>query len=200
MIVVIAIIGVLAALIMPIAKGVRIKQMRSRAQTELNQIDTAIQDYHAKLGFYPPDSPGSTNSQLYFELAGTVLTNQNQLYVTLDGSAHMAVADFGTVFGPNVTGFVNSSTSASGTDDRPAPVDFLKAGLKPSQVYVTNVTGSSVFKELVCSVQNTTELNPWQYVSTNPTNNPNTYDLWVDIVIAGKTNRISNWSAKPQVF
>ena len=46
----------------------------------------------------------------------------------------------------------------------------------------------------------TTGLNPWRYVSNNPTNNPGAFDLWVDIVIDGKTNRISNWSTTPQVL
>ena len=42
-------------------------------------------------------------------------------------------------------------------------------------------------------------VNPWRYNSSNPTNNPGHFDLWVDIILSGKTNRISNWSAKPQI-
>jgi hypothetical protein len=37
-------------------------------------------------------------------------------------------------------------------------------------------------------------MNPIRYNSSSPTNNPNSYDLWIDVVIDGKTNRISNWS------
>ncbi len=40
-------------------------------------------------------------------------------------------------------------------------------------------------------------INPWRYNSSNPTNNPGTYDLWVDVIIDGKTNRFGNWSKEP---
>ena len=43
-------------------------------------------------------------------------------------------------------------------------------------------------------------LNPWRYNSGHPTNNPNSYDLWVDVLIRGKTNRFCNWSRDPIVF
>ena len=41
-------------------------------------------------------------------------------------------------------------------------------------------------------------INPWHYNPINPTNNPDSYDLWIDVVWRGKTNRISNWSKDPQ--
>jgi hypothetical protein len=41
-------------------------------------------------------------------------------------------------------------------------------------------------------------LNPWRYVSSGPTNNPGSYDLWVDLYIGGKTYRLSNWSKEAQ--
>jgi hypothetical protein len=42
-----------------------------------------------------------------------------------------------------------------------------------------------------------TTLNPWRYNSSHPTNNTGGYDLWVDLVIRGKTNRVCNWSTLP---
>jgi hypothetical protein len=42
-------------------------------------------------------------------------------------------------------------------------------------------------------------VNVFRYVSSNPTNNPTTFDLWIDVLIAGKTNRISNWSKDPEI-
>ena len=42
-------------------------------------------------------------------------------------------------------------------------------------------------------------LNPWRYNSSHPTHNQATYDLWVDVIVDGKTNRISNWSDKPDI-
>jgi hypothetical protein len=54
---------------------------------------------------------------------------------------------------------------------------------------------------LTCSVTWPTgpfqTINPWRYNSSNPTNSPGAYDLWVDVLIAGKTNRISNWRRQP---
>src|SRR5439155_1461983 len=37
-------------------------------------------------------------------------------------------------------------------------------------------------------------LNPWRYVSTQPTNNPATFDLWAEYVEGGKVKIICNWS------
>jgi hypothetical protein len=42
-------------------------------------------------------------------------------------------------------------------------------------------------------------VNPWRYNSSNPTNNPGSYDLWVQLSIAGKTNLICNWSKQVQI-
>jgi hypothetical protein len=41
-------------------------------------------------------------------------------------------------------------------------------------------------------------LNPWRYVCPG-TNNPNLYDLWVQLSISGKTNLICNWNNQVQV-
>ncbi|HAB15086.1 MAG TPA: type II secretion system protein [Verrucomicrobiota bacterium] len=36
-------------------------------------------------------------------------------------------------------------------------------------------------------------LNPWRYVSTNPTNNPGRFDLWAEIRERNRTNIVGNW-------
>jgi prepilin-type N-terminal cleavage/methylation domain-containing protein len=209
LLVVIAVIGILAALIFPITGALKKKKMITVAQAELAQVETAIDDYKAKYGTYPPDNPNPTLpgfliNQLFFELKGTVLTNG--AYQTLDGSGQIPTVQVTAIFGANVTGFVNTSTSAKGNDDKAAAVNFLK-DLKPTQSGA--LTAGSLIKVLTCSVlwdQNypvpagdPLGMNPWRYISTNPTNNPASYDLWVDLLISGKTNRISNWSKQPQV-
>src|SRR5690348_17156290 len=92
LIVVIAIIGVLAALIFPVVGVVNRKKQINTAQTQLKALEVAIDGYKTKLGFYPPDNPNNAvTNQLYFELLGT--TNNAapgkvpDLWVTLDGSA-----------------------------------------------------------------------------------------------------------------
>jgi hypothetical protein len=195
-------------LLMPITKGLTRQRIRKVAYTELNEMETVIQAYKAKNGYYPPDNPtNALINPLYFELEGSVLSGG--IYQTLDGGGKMAAASVQTYFG--VGGFANSSTSAQGSDDKPAPGSFLK-DLKPNQ----SGEIASGIKLLVCSVgwtgpQGTSpipippalpsaaSLAPWQYVSSSPTNNPNSYDLWVDLYMDGKTNRFSNWSKQPQI-
>ena len=41
------------------------------------------------------------------------------------------------------------------------------------------------------------KINPWRYNSSNPRYNPKSFDLWIDVIAGGKTNRICNWSDKP---
>jgi hypothetical protein len=41
-------------------------------------------------------------------------------------------------------------------------------------------------------------INPFRYVYPG-TNNPNSYDLWVQLVISGQTNLVCNWSKQVQI-
>ncbi len=209
LLVVISIMGLLAALILPTMGALKAKATVARTQTELAQMATAIDAYKAGKGFYPPDNPGNFMvNPLYFELAGTVLTNNGSRYQTLDGTARLPVKQVPSTFG--VSGFLNCS-KGGGDADAPVAASFLK-GLNPKQVgeLTTAIDQNTDIKLLVASVgwperwptqpvPGRPGLNPWRYVSTNPTNNPNTYDLWVDIIVQGKTNRVSNWSDKPQL-
>lgn len=201
LLVVIAIIAVLAALIFPAAAAIKRRATITKVQTELKQVSTAIDLYKEKFGFYPPDNPNQPAiNQLYYELLGTVLTNGD--YQALDGSMRTNPTAVQTTFG--ASGFVNCTKGAGG-DDGSVAVAFLKS-LKPAQY--GEISTNSSFRALVCSVpwpanslyQPTPNpgLNPWRYMSSAATNNPGAYDLWVDVLIAGKTNRFSNWSKQPQ--
>lgn len=219
MLIVIAVIGILASLIMPIGRAVKIKQRISVAQAELSQLQTAIGAYKEKLGFYPPDNPGDPIfNLLYFELKGTYQTNDN--YVVLDGSSSITAANLSALFGANISGFMNCSKNARGGDEGTAAINFLKAGLRPNQIGKLSVNGVANDAILVCSIPWTHPdpikvpppmstppapspppfLNPWRYVSSSPTNNASSYDLWADIYISGKIYRISNWSKQPQIL
>ena len=78
MLVVIAIIGLLAALVVGGASHFRETSVRARVQTELNQVVSAIESYHKKYGFYPQSngasSPDPVKAPLYYELTGTEAT------------------------------------------------------------------------------------------------------------------------------
>jgi len=92
LLVVIAIMAILAALIIPITGAVTRTKLRSRTRAELRSIESAIENYRAKKGYYPPDNPGNGNflNQLYYELSGTVYSNG--VYVTLDGGSVLDTA------------------------------------------------------------------------------------------------------------
>jgi len=219
LLVVIAIIGILAALIFPAAAAIKKRGIITRTQTELDQVIVAIDLYKEKLGNYPPDNPGlPALNQLYYELVGTAQLDSAN-FETLDKSARMQVSGFARAFSTvdtnnspilsRVSGFNNCARA--GGDEGISARNFLK-GLRPGQ-YVAGVNNGIAVRLLTCSVQWPNKLpplistftpddrgvnpNPWRYNSSNPTNSPNSYDLWVDVMIAGKTNRISNWRRQP---
>jgi prepilin-type N-terminal cleavage/methylation domain-containing protein len=198
LLIVIAIIAILAAMIIPISGAVNRNKIKAKARVELEQVATAIELYKTKLGHYPPDNPfNPATNQLLFELLGTTFTNG--AYATLDGSAWVNSSALGSVFGlagasPKVGGIINTTQGTVGDEGRVA-THFL-SGLKPDEVATITSPGGNQVKILVAAVPGPTAnyLTTINYVSSSPTNNPNTYDLWVDVVISGKTNRISNWS------
>jgi prepilin-type N-terminal cleavage/methylation domain-containing protein len=219
--VVIAIIGILVALILPVAGGMNRKAKLKLAQAELGQVKAAIDAYREFHNFYPPDNPANPAiNQLFFELQGVTLKNLNgqDVYVTLDGSSRMAVSDLSTVFGASVGGFMNYPKSTPTSDDETAAMTVLKH-VRPNQIGQLVIGAQPAGNALlVCSVHGSDDpasqvvptagnlhalesgLNPWRYVSSKPTHNPNSYDLWVDVPIGGKTYRVSNWSTQPEVF
>jgi len=215
LLVVIGVIVALAALTFPVMTAIQRQQTLHRAQVELKHIETAIEDYKTKLGFYPPDNPLNpanwTINQLYFELLGTTLTvsGNNRKYETLDGSAVIntdATSNngFKAAFGntTKVTRFMNCAQPGAG-DDAPRAVKFL-VGLKPAQfLAVNNPVTSTVLGSSLGGVPVFTrapqEIVPYGYNSSNPQRNSKSFDLWVDVLAGGKTNRISNWSDKPIV-
>ena len=191
LLVVIAIIGILTALLVNGLSRVTLKAVKSVAVAEQAEMVSAIQEYHDRLGFYPPDNPNDpAMNPLWFELSGT--TNNGVIYVTLDASGQISVTEINAKF--NRQGFANSGTRAHSTDESPAPISFLSS-LKARQVGVPDPT-QPLIKILSCSAGAPpgTNLNPWHYVSSNPTHNPGSYDLWVDLVVGGKTYQVNNWS------
>jgi prepilin-type N-terminal cleavage/methylation domain-containing protein len=214
LLVVISIIALLAAFTIPVLHTVARKKILDRTRGEMEQLATAIDRYKSAYGFYPPSNPNynSANSAtwdqamispLYFELLGT--TNNNGTYYTLDGSATIGAgtANMTNAFG--VSGFLNCSKTGAG-EDAPAARVFLP-DLKPNQF--NSATNNSVLATVfVASVggpdqsympfHGTPGFNPWRYVNPG-INNPSSYDLWIQLVISGKTNLICNWSKNVQL-
>lgn len=205
---VIAIIAIIAALLFPAFSAVKRRSIIQQATSERDALETAIESYKAKYGFYPPGNPNSSlalTNQLYYELVGT--TNYNNAgtvtFTTLDNassfnSTNVIVNEFG------VSGFMNS-TRGSG-EDQVSAKNFIPA-LKASQI-ATNSDGVYV---IVTAVDSGTyapmsagfvnrggysRANPWRYLYPG-VNNTGSYDLWVQIIVGGKTNLICNWKDQP---
>ncbi len=204
LLVVISIIAVLAAFILPLAGSVNRVKKEDTAQAELQKLESALENYKAKYGTYPPSNPKSPIiNQLYYELSG--VTNDGINYIPLDGSPSMTAAAFAGEF--NVGGIVNCSKG--GGDETVYAKDFLP-GLKANQIASITNGGGSTYFYLVTSVGGPdasylplpgTSANPFRYVYPG-TNNPGSYDLWVQLSINSKPTSphfylICNWSQTP---
>ena len=208
LLVVIGIIAILAALTIPGVSAAKIAITRARAKGELKALESIIEGYHDKLGFYPPDNqlpapnpnPWAIN-QLYYELLGTtnITISGTPYFQTLDGTVQIKVSDVTNAFGANVTGFMNCARDTG--DGLSGGAAFVK-GLKSAQYMAITNTGSPIlYTVLGTSLDGPltygppgTKLNPWRYNSSSPLHNPKSYDLWIDIAAGNKTNRICNWS------
>jgi prepilin-type N-terminal cleavage/methylation domain-containing protein len=215
LLVVISIIGLLAALLFPVIGAVdRIKRTH-RAKSELAQIESFIESYKSKLGYYPPDNRNPVNSQLlpglnplYYELDGT-FQNSSNTFVDKDLAAPpLSTPMISSFFGAGVRGFMNCDR---GNSEEANPAKRFLQGLKPGQTAIVTGTNEATKMTvtamvLTCTVpgpdpnspplgDGSPALNPWRYNSSAPTNNPSSYDLWVDIFIGSRTYRICNWSS-----
>ena len=210
LLVVIAIIALLAAMIIPVGGAVNRHKLQAAAKTAKAQMEMLIETYHAKTGVYPPaDTNNPTLNPLFYELCGTTVDNAN-LFTSKDGSAKIQDTDIPKVFGPSIAGFINSSKGPVGDEGRSAE-NLLKAGVKAGYQYSSVVATSGLPEVTIMgatiegplmypSKDGTKKVNPWRYNMGTPTNNPKTFDLWIDVSIGGKNYRISNWSDSPQQF
>ena len=119
--------------------------------------------------------------------------NKKGGFTTLDGNNSIDPATVNAVF--SVKGFIN--VSQGGGDEGITAQNFTKSSLRAGQVMEVSVNGNT-FTLLGTTVEGPTmltgtssgKINPVGYNSANPTNNPRSYDLWFDILIRGKTERI----------
>jgi prepilin-type N-terminal cleavage/methylation domain-containing protein len=216
LLVVISVIAVLAALTIPGLGVVKKRQYINTAQAEMQRIETALENYKAKYGVYPPGNQitptnsyapmdRSEFSQLYYELSGTTrVTNGGTGYFsTLDGSSQIKITDVNIAYG--VSGFINCSNGIG--EDAVSPKNFL-SGLTAKQIntqvsnnlvntamLVTSVGGPDVnYQPLSPAGVNVPGLNPFRYVYPG-VNNPNSYDLWVQLSIGSSFSGINIFQA-----
>ncbi len=200
MLVVMAIIGIVAALVVGMSVTAKTKQRISQVQSDLNKVRHMIDNYQAKLNFYPPDNGGlinnTVNFQVYdamaatnpllYELTGAVNSNNNNIYF-YDGSSEITNIYFKTY---NLTSVMNANIDE--------PHDFFQPGPKTAETNAYGVFNGAtgVLKGLVVPVDgpgpNNTLLttNFWHYdCSTTNRHNANSYDLWAEFVVGSKNGQ-----------
>jgi prepilin-type N-terminal cleavage/methylation domain-containing protein len=209
LLVVISIMAILAAFTFPVLGGLKRQQYLKTATGELNQIETALDNYKNKYGVYPPGNPNSpAQNQLYYELVGTTNVNNGvpRVFKALDGSFQINGDQLTAAFGPGVSALVNSSQYLGSGEDAVVAKDFL-LGLNANRIGTSAPNGMPV-TNLITSVRGpdagywplgVQDVNPFCYAYPG-TNNPSSYDLWIDLRINGKTNRISNWNHAPIIL
>lgn len=221
LLVVIGIIGILAALTTGLVGSAKRKAVEARVQGELAFLETAIEDYKAAIGIYPPDhvvEGGGVNpfvNQLYYELNGVIANNQQGFY-RLPGenvSQRFTEADIRPIF--NTAGFANVAEREEDLKysvpelDQAMVTDLsntkYKSKLRVLQVPVPwrnhrEIPGEFesplIYHEGGAAVNplgTGSRINTWRYVSTNPTNNPASYDLWAEVLIGDEVKIIGNW-------
>ena len=187
LLIVIAIIGLLMGLIIGVLPAVSQRIKRGGVKTQLAALQSAIDRYHSQKGYYPPDNQSSADlPPLFYELTGTRYVEAAQEYeTTFHGNQSIPAAQVFSSF--SVKGFLNSGAT------REEAVNFYES-LRRSQF---KEIGPNSVRVLVVPFNGTNAADPgfntWHYVSSSPVHNRDSYDLWAEIVIKGKTNVIGNW-------
>lgn len=174
LLVVMSIIGILAAMILYLGPAISALKVRKLVQAQMAQVTTVIDSYKEVKGFYPPDNPDLTKPFM------------NTLYYELTASKDTGV-DYQTLCG--VQDILNIGDGSK---------NFHKS-IKDNQFVVDP---SSRVKLLIVKTKSPTgDYAVWNYrVSKSETDkamhNPHSYDLWVEVLVNGKPTTFGNWKEK----
>ena len=211
LLVVISIISLMAALLFPVGAAVKRHIYLNVARAELEQTAAALEDYKSQYGVYPPSNPTSMlQNPLYYELSGVsnVVNATGNNYQTLDNASTVPVSAYTSANFFDVGGAVNCVKP--GGDVESVKARRFLSNLKPNRIGDFVGAGGVAVSNLVTSVggpdQNyLTQLqgmgfggNPFRYFYPG-TNNPSSYDLYVQLSISGKKYLISNWSKENKI-
>jgi prepilin-type N-terminal cleavage/methylation domain-containing protein len=199
LLVVISIIGIIAAMVLGLAGLAAKKKRDAVASATVNRLVLMIENYHDKLGFYPPDNLGNTTNSLYeqttamnqllYELTGS--TYNGTTYQTFDGSPALTPSVLGNVYGR--AGIANSNPDE--------PHNFYYPPPKTSD-YAVYPSGGSGLEGLIVTVAGTNTAAPnFVHYDSSSTNrhNPLTFDVWVEYSVGNDTNgnplifTVGNW-------
>ena len=194
LLVVIGVIAILASMVVGLGPLANRNKLDRRVKAEMAQLQLGIEAYKAKKGFYPPTNTNDVSrSPLYYELAGTQRDGAN--YKTLNDGSTITADPIQLANFYGVGGFINSVATAKGDPDAPAVQNFLQK-LKPDQVQDTG--GGAKYLGVPFRGPDDPNLNftRWRYNAHNATNNPEGYDLWIDLIQGGKVRTWGNFKTQ----
>jgi prepilin-type N-terminal cleavage/methylation domain-containing protein len=201
MLVVIAIIGIIAALVVNMNKGAQIAKVNAVVNADRKNLELLITSYQSKLNYYPPDNSNvdyypagpiydgfaATNPLLY-ELTGATNNWPTAGFIQLFDGNTVASGTFSAMYG-------RAAVNNASLDE---PHNFFTPPPQPREYtnYITNVP-LNVVKGLLVPVpyapgSSSVPNNFWHYDSSSTNrHNINSYDLWAEYNISG-TNIITN--------
>jgi len=194
LLVVISIIAALAGLLFVVLSGVDKQKTRRLVAAQMAQVETALDHYHARIGFYPswPTNRNAAVSPLYYELVGTLRPDANT-FQTLDRRWTVSLADVTTVLG--LDRFVNAgevgvtTLNLDNKDPDSVRIANYLPNLKDTQV-TTNHQGIALLGVPVKGPNG--RFCEWNYWSPG-IHHPESFDLWVVVTIDNNTVTNGNW-------
>jgi prepilin-type N-terminal cleavage/methylation domain-containing protein len=200
MLTVITIMGIIAALVVSMGQAASQTKKITAVNGEKNRLLTLIDNYYAKLNYYPPDNGGlisnTVNPFIYDGLAAT-----NPLIYELTGATNvvgakpkMLVFNSTNIDLPILTSIYTEVFNRGGiaNGDTTDPHNFFQPG-PSSKEYTTYSTASSPpICGLLVPADFTNALRPnfWHYdSSTTNRHNMGSFDLWAEFSIGSKSGR-----------
>lgn len=179
LLVVISIIALLSAMVVGLSRHATTSSKRAHLSGQMHGIQVGIDSYHNDKGFYPPDNAftnlvdRAATNQLFYELVGATYYDSTNTFVLPVKGIFITRAQYLAAFGRE--GIVN----AVGGESKNFKTDIKdqEYAQLPNGVYALTVP-----YELLPGQKNT-----WRYISTGPTNNPASYDLWAEVKLGDKT-------------
>jgi len=197
MLVVIAIIGIIAAMVVNMNSGAKAAQRKAQVVGEKQSLTLMIDNYQSKLNFYPPDNGELANpdkasptwyaanyegwtaaNPLLYELTGATNNYPNTGFIQLFDGTNIDSGTYSNMFG-------RAAVNNGNADE---PHDFFNPGPQPKEY--TNYTASPALKGLLVPVALTNDPtihNFWHYDSSSTNrHNLQSYDLWAEYISATK--------------
>ncbi len=231
MLVVIGVIAILASITLGVITMAKSTSQEKRIQGQLNQLITAIEQYKSKVGFYPPDHQlknalgnvmytrygkpqvNPVLNSLYYELKGALVDISSESFIAIGDPVEYALGQNQVEAWFGVNGISNSGKSEDAIKSTFDGISESDVVLVSSSDIKSNTRPSGSVRLLSVPVswprqiQNknplgNTSINVWRYNSSNPTNNPASFDLWAEIPVKNKTTGdyelkiIGNWASE----